>query len=132
MKQVLLFLALSGLLACSKEEPSPPDALVGTWRLITYCKPDNNGCTITSIPAGKEVFVTFTSEGGFSETYGNAKYEGYGFVGCSGSYVYEGKDIRIFNGCASTNNGQLVRITSISSSQLHFEANQTGEYILVR
>ncbi|ARK12957.1 lipocalin family protein [Fibrella sp. ES10-3-2-2] len=125
----LLFL----MMACSKQDNVPANTLVGTWRLVSYCNPVSpTDCTPTTVPSGKGVFVTFTSDGTFTETYENSKYEGYGFLGCQGGYSIEKDDVRIITGCMSSTGGKLVRLVSVDASQLVLNPNGTGNYVFTR
>ena len=81
----------------------------------------------TIVPLDKKVFVTFTADGYVSEQYQNTRYEGYGFVGCGGTYRFEGNDLRIYPGCSSSSYGLLLKNVSVSNSQLLL-----GSYVFFR
>jgi len=121
------------MLACSKQDNVPANTIVGTWRLVSYCSPVSaTDCTPTNVPTGKGVFVTFTNDGAFTETYENSKYEGYGFLGCQGGYSIEQNDVRITTACMSSLGGKLVRLVSVNASQLVLNPNGTGNYVFTR
>lgn len=132
MKQITtLFVALSCLLACSKADPdagTPARQILGTWRLASYCQSTGTAsCTPVTVPADKGVFVTFTADGYVDERYQNIRYEGYGFVGCPGSYRFEGNDLRFYPVCSSSSNGVLLKNVAVSQSQL-----MVGSYVFFR
>ncbi|MFD2937971.1 lipocalin family protein [Spirosoma flavum] len=134
MKHTLLFLYLLSIVACSKSDnAAPTSALMGTWRLSTYCKPGNSTCTSVDVPSDKGVFVTFGYNGEFNEFYENTKPVEYSFLGCgSGDYKMEGKDIRIIALCMSSTNGRLMKLVSIANNRLVLNPFGTGEYIFVK
>ncbi|WP_018617839.1 lipocalin family protein [Spirosoma luteum] len=131
-----LFLSLLLLFSCSKPNDAVPTAngLVGVWRLTTYCKPAGGStCTLTTVPAGKNVFVFFGNDGKFNETYENTKPVEYSFLGCgSGNYSIEGNKVRIRALCMSSLNGQLYDIVSISTNQFVMNPFGAGDYLFVR
>lgn len=131
MKFLVLLLILSVTWACSKEEPA--SALVGTWRLTTYCKPTSTtACTSVTVPADKNVFIVFTSDGRFIETYENTKPVEYGFLGGNGSYQIEGDSVRIVTLLMSSMSGMLIPMISVKGNQLVLKPYGTGEYVFDR
>lgn len=138
MKQILPLLLIWLAMACSMSgnvtPANPANALVGTWRLTTYCKPTGTStCATVSVPADKRVFVSFDNDGTFSEFYENTKPIDYGFLGCGGgSYKIEGNDVRIFASCMSLSTGQLVKLVSVSDTRLVLNPYGTGESVLVK
>lgn len=134
MKHTLLFLYLLSVVACSKSDNvAPANALMGTWRLSTYCKPGTSTCTTVNVPSDKGVFVTFDYDGKFNEFYENTKPVEYSFLGCgSGGYKIEGNNVRIMALCMSSMNGKQMPVVSINATQLVLNPFGTGEYIFVR
>ena len=135
MRLVIFLFTLFTVWACSKsDEAVPANALVGTWRLATYCKPTSgSACTSVTVPAGKNVFADFTNNGTFNERYENTKPVEYGFLGCGGgTYQIEGDNLRITASCMSSTYGQLFPILSINPDRLTLNPFGTGEYIFER
>ncbi|RDB06358.1 lipocalin-like domain-containing protein [Runella aurantiaca] len=128
MKKKFLFLLLVGCFSCNK---NPDNELVGTWKLISYCKPTGStNCTQITIPNDKGVFVTFTNDKQFNEYFQNTKPIEYAFLGCGGgSYEIEDKNIRIRALCMSSSNGRLIELVSLTSKRLVLNPYGTGEYI---
>jgi hypothetical protein len=133
MKICLLLPLVCFLLACAKEDPAAPSPLVGTWRLKTYCKSQTGGgCTLTSVPADKTVTVIFSGNGEFRETYSNTKYEGYGFLGGSGTYAIEGSNVRIQTAFMSSLGGVVHKIVSVDANRLVLNRDIVGDFEFVR
>lgn len=134
MNRLLLLLALTSLLTgCRSDQPSPANALIGTWQLTTYCKPTSPAaCTPVTIPTDKNVFVTFGSNGNFNETYQNTRPADYAFMGSGGTYQIEGKNLRIVTPYMSSLNGQLVKVVSLSADRLVLNPYGSGEYNFVK
>ncbi|MCP1385615.1 lipocalin-like domain-containing protein [Runella salmonicolor] len=128
MKKLLLFLLLTGCFCCNK---NPDNELVGTWKLISYCKPTGStNCTPITVPNDKGVFVTFSNDKQFNEYFQNTKPIEYAFLGCGGgSYEIEDKNVRIRAVCMSSSNGRLIELVSLSSKRLVLNPYGTGEYI---
>ncbi|MEZ0539575.1 lipocalin family protein [Fibrella arboris] len=121
------------LVACSKSDPTPANAFVGTWRLTTYCKPTSGtACTTVNVPTDKGVFITFDNEGQFKETYANTTPAEYGFLSASGSYSVEHGGIRIQTFLMSSMAGQFIKVVSVDSRRLVLTPYTNGEYIFVR
>ncbi len=126
-KQILFFLFIS-CFSCNK----PPDnELVGTWKLVSFCKPTGStACTQLTVPTDKGVFITFANDKTFNEFYQNTKPIDYSFLGCGGgSYEIEDQSVRIRAVCMSSLNGQLIKLISVSSTRLVLNPYGTGEYI---
>ncbi|AEI50216.1 hypothetical protein [Runella slithyformis] len=128
MKKLILFLLLTGSFSCNKH---PDNELVGTWKLISYCKPAGGiDCTQITVPNDKGVFVSFSNDKTFNEFYQNTKPIDYSFLGCGGgSYEIEDKNVRIRAVCMSSMNGQLIKLMSVSSTRMVLNPYGTGEYI---
>ncbi len=134
MKQTALCLGLLvSLLACKKTDPTAADPLVGTWRLISYCKANTPTCTNVELPADKSVLITFGTDGTFTEVYRNTLPVDYSFLGCgNGSFVTESGGVRVRASCQSSRNGQLVKIASVTANKLVLNPYGTGEYQFTR
>jgi hypothetical protein len=132
MKSILLLLPLWLLLSCTKNDTVPANALVGTWQLKTYCKPQTNGCTMTDVPTDKTVTVLFSGNGEFRESYGNTRYEGYGFLGGFGTYTIEGNNVRIQTALMSSLSGAVHKIVSVDANRLVLNREGVGDYVFVR
>lgn len=123
-------IVLSCFTACNKENRTDND-LIGTWKLISYCKPGGTiTCNRVTVPSDKGVFISFTNNKEFREYYQNTKPIDYAFLGCGGgSYEIETPNIRIRAICMSSSNGQLFEIVSLSSQRLVLNPFKSGEYI---
>ena len=137
MKQIaLVFGLIISLVSCSKTGPTPAaaaDPILGTWRLISYCKADAPTCTPTTLPSDKSVLVTFGTDGTFTEVYRNTRPIEYSFLGCGGgSFVMESGNVRIRAVCQSSLSGQLVKITSVTANKLVLNPFGTGDYLFTR
>ncbi len=135
MKYILFLLPLLMLLACSKSDNVvSSNELVGTWRLIAYCKPvSSSTCTTIAMPAEKGVFISFDNDGTFNESYENTKPVEYAFLGCGGgAYKIEGSNVRITAICMSSMSGKLMQIVSVKNARLVLNPFGTGEYSFVR
>ncbi|AKD57693.1 lipocalin-like domain-containing protein [Spirosoma radiotolerans] len=135
MKHVVLLLSLLLVLACSKSDDTvSPNNLIGTWRLITYCKPASSStCMTVDVPSNKGVFITFNYAGEFNEFYENTKPVEYSFLGCfGGNYKTEGNNIRIMAACMSSMNGKLIPLLSLTGNRLVLNPYSTGEYVFIR
>lgn len=128
MKKLFLFFLLTGCFSCNKH---PENELVGTWKLISFCKPTGStACTQGTVPTGKGVFIAFANDKTFNEFYQNTKPIDYSFLGCGGgSYEIEDQSVRIRAVCMSSLNGQLIKLISVSSTRLVLNPYGTGEYI---
>jgi hypothetical protein len=135
MKYYLFLLSLLAVLACSKSDnAAPANRLVGTWQLTTYCKPTSiSACTTVTVPTNKSVFVTFGTDGKYTEFYENTIPADYAFLGCgSGDYQLEGSGVRIRAICMSASQGKLMKVVSVNDKQLVLNPFDTGEYLFVR
>lgn len=134
MKNVCLCLLALLFVCCRSDNAVPATGIVGVWQLTDYCKPMRvSACQSTTIPADKGVYISFTNDGKFNETYENTKPVEYGFLGCgSGIYSMEGNKVRIRAVCMSSLDGQLYDIVSITANQLVLNAFGTGEYVFVK
>lgn len=138
MKQLLLFILAFLLFSCSKPDDTTPvnsiDNIIGTWRLITYCKPvSSSACTTVTVPSGKNVFVSFSAFGSFKEYYENTKPAEYSFLGGgNGGFKADGNDIRITTITMSSKDGLLVNVVSITKDRLVLNPNGAGDYVFVR
>ncbi|SOD96304.1 lipocalin-like domain-containing protein [Spirosoma fluviale] len=132
MKHLILLLVTFATLSCSQSDSGLlPNGLVGTWQLISYCKPTSSStCTPITVPADKGVFISFDNRGQFNESYQNTKPIEYSFLGCGGgSFTIEGDSLRIRAVCMSSINGQLIRMVSVTNSQLILNPSGTSEYV---
>jgi hypothetical protein len=132
---ILLLVTLVAALSCSQSDSGLlPNGLIGTWQLISYCKPTGTStCTPVTVPVDKGVFIRFDNTGKFDEFYENTKPVEYSFLGCfGGTYAIEGSDIRIIAGCMSSSNGRLIPLVSINNSRLTLNPFGSGEYIFIR
>lgn len=122
------------LFACKDTKPEPETGIIGKWRLRSYCRPTgDNVCTNTSMPSNKIVYIEFSSNGNFNETYQNTIPVEYAFLGCgSGDYKLENEDVRIHAMCMSSTTGRLIKIKSVNDTQLVLIPFETGEYIFSR
>ncbi|ADB41779.1 lipocalin family protein [Spirosoma linguale] len=135
MKQVLLLFTFVAALSCSKSETDPiASGLEGTWRLTNYCKPTGSStCVPVTVPSDKGVFIRFDQTGQFDESYQNTKPIEYSFLGCGGgSFTVEGDSLRIRAVCMSSLSGRLVKVVSLTNSQLILNPFGTGEYVFNR
>ncbi|RZM06430.1 MAG: hypothetical protein EOO88_53410 [Pedobacter sp.] len=134
MKHVLALFSMVLILSCSKSDTIlSANELVGTWRLITYCKPTSDStCTSVTVPSDKGVFISFDNTGRFNEFYENTKPVDYSFLGCGGgSYELEGGNLRIRAVCMSSLSGRLVKLVSTSGNRLTLNPFGPGDYVFV-
>ncbi|MES2797455.1 MAG: lipocalin family protein [Bacteroidota bacterium] len=135
MKKKLLIIPLIVFLIACKEKNNlaPETGIVGKWRLISYCQPSGglaSGCIPKTVPNDKAVFVEFSDNGKFEETYQNTIPAEYSFLGCgAGGYKIENGDVRIKAICMSSLEGKLVEINSITNKKLILKTYFVGEYI---
>jgi hypothetical protein len=120
------------LIACNRSNSViAANDLVGTWKLLTYCKPGGTiTCNQITVPSDKGVFISFTNDKKFNEYYQNTKPVDYAFLGCGGgSYEIEDQNIRIRASCMSSSNGQLFPLVSLTTKRLVLNPFMSGEYI---
>jgi hypothetical protein len=120
------------LIACNRSNSViAENDLVGTWKLLTYCKPGGTiTCNQITVPSDKGVFVSFTNDKKFNEYYQNTKPVDYAFLGCGGgSYEIEDQNIRIRASCMSSSNGQIFPLVSLTAKRLVLNPFMSGEYI---
>lgn len=134
MKKILILVLISLSLACKDDKPEPENLIVGKWKLVSYCKPAGaNTCTNTTVPDSKRVFVEFSGKGRFNETYQGTIPIEYAFLGCGGgNYAIENGNVRIRAICMSSLNGAIIRVKSVTDTQLVLIPFETGEYIFER
>ncbi len=123
-----ILLLFFGFAACDNP---PNNELTGTWKLLSYCQPGGTiTCNQVIVPSDKGVFIFFSRNSEFNETYQNTLPKDYSFLGCGGgSYEIENKNVRIKAVCMSSSNGRLFEIVSLSSKQLILKPNGMGEYV---
>lgn len=116
--------------SCNKANSVDND-LIGTWKLLTYCKPGGTiTCNKVTVPTDKGVFISFTNTKEFNEFYQNTRPVDYAFLGCGGgSYEIEEDNIRIRALCMSSSNGQLFKLVSLSAKQLVLNPFGSGDYV---
>ncbi|GAB2795015.1 hypothetical protein GCM10027275_45140 [Rhabdobacter roseus] len=132
MRRIATLLLIFSMAACrSKEAVDPANALVGTWRLTTYCKPSGQStCNEVKVPANKHVYISFSNDLTFNESYENTIPVEYGFLGCGrGSYAMEDNQLRIRAMCMSSTYGNTYPIVSLTSQQLVLNPWGSGEYV---
>lgn len=125
---MLIFVALLG---CREKDPFQEN-LIGTWKLVDYCKPTATAtCDKIRIPADKGVFVAFTTRNQVLEYYENQdkKPVEYAFLGAGGKYWIEGKNLRILTFFSSSSNGRFIEVVSLTPQRLIMNPYGTGEYI---
>ena len=134
MKKLLTLVFISLLFSCKENKPEPGNGIIGKWKLASYCKPSGtNTCTNTTVPDNKSVFVEFSGNGKFNETYQGTIPVEYAFLGCgSGNYEMENGDVRIRALCMSSTFGRLVKIKSVSAKKLVLIPFDNGEYVFER
>lgn len=131
MKTPLTLLLLLTLLGCREKDPFQ-EKLIGTWRLIEYCKPTGQTtCTKITVPSDKGVFVAFTTRNEVIEWYENQDKRPveYAFLGVGGSYQIEGKNLRILTYASSSSQGRLVEVVSLTPQRMVLNPYGTGEYV---
>ena len=127
----LLLLLLCTAACQRKEAVDPANDLVGTWRLTTYCRPNATGsCDDVKVPANKHVYISFSNELKFNETYEGTIPVEYGFLGCGGgSYWLDGDELRILASCMSSTYGRPYHFR-LTNQQLVLEnLSVAGEYV---
>lgn len=132
MSKVALLLVPVCLMTCNRADSIIlENELVGTWKLLTYCKPGGTiTCNQVTVPSDKGVFISFTNDKNFNEYYQNTKPIDYAFLGCGGgSYEIEESNIRIRASCMSSSNGQLFKLVSITDKRLVLNPFGSGDYI---
>jgi hypothetical protein len=132
MSKVVLLVISVFLMACNRSNAViAENDLVGTWKLISYCKPGGTiTCNKVTVPSDKGVFISFTNDKKFNEYYQNTKPVDYAFLGCGGgSYEIENQDIRIRASCMSSSNGQLFKFVSLTSKHLTLNPFGSGDYV---
>jgi hypothetical protein len=110
MGKVLAFIIFICLMSCNgANHVSAENGLIGTWKLISYCKPGGTiTCNLVTVPTDKGVFISFSKNKEFNEYYQNTKPVDYAFLGCGGgTYEIEDKSIRIRASCMSSSNGSI-------------------------
>lgn len=135
MKQVLLLFITLLALSCTKSDSGlSPNRLLSTWQLISYCKPTSSStCTLVTVPSNKGVFISFDQTGQFNESYQNTKPVEHCFLGCGGgNFTTEGDSLRIRAVCMSSLSGRLIKVVSLTNSQLILNPFGTGEYVFNR
>jgi len=134
MKNLLICMLFCSLLACKDTDTTPKSAIVGKWKLVTYCRPlEDKACNKITVPAEKYVFVEFSNNGEFNEYYKGTIPAEHAFLGCGmGMYEIENGDVRIRAMCMSSLQGALIKIKSISATQLVMSYLENNEYVFER
>lgn len=132
MGKASAFIIFVCLMACNgANHVSAENGLVGTWKLISYCKPGGTiTCNLVTVPTDKGVFISFTNKKEFNEFYQNTKPVDYAFLDCGGgSYEIEDQNIRIRALCMSSSNGRLYKLVSLTDKRLVLDPYGSGDYV---
>ena len=134
MRNIFICLLFCSLFACKDTDTTPGNTIVGKWRLKTYCEPsDDKSCNNITVPAEKYVFVEFSNKGQFNEYYKGTIPAEHAFLGCGqGSYELENGNVRIRAMCMSSLQGYLVKVKSISDTQLVLSYFENDEFVFER
>lgn len=134
LRSLLTFALLIFFSACTENNVSPANELVGNWRLTTFARNGNTSVNPVSVPTDKTVLVSFANNSTFNETYQNTRAADYAFLGCGGgSYEIVGKQVRIRAACMSSMAGQLFDVVSVDAKRLSLSSgNALGFYTFER
>lgn len=86
-------------------------------------------CSEEILSSDKIVTITFTNDDKYVESFKNTTANKYGFLGCGGGYLLEGKQVKIYSTCSSSLGGKLYNYTLTSDNQLIFEIEIFEKFI---